>query len=176
MIKTIEPKFDAAFIHAEDYEFFARITEKFETANIQQVLLNYRFHAGSVSAQNKNTQVNNSVLIKKRMFAKMGLEVTETDLQLYQSIEQHEYVKSINYLEHSKLLLEKMCAANNSSGYMDKPFVQQYLAQLWFNVAYNLSALGPVALQTYKSSFLSTHINTGPMLLFKFRIKTLLKR
>ncbi|HLP51911.1 MAG TPA: glycosyltransferase family 2 protein [Chitinophagales bacterium] len=176
MIKTIEPKFDAAFIHAEDYEFFARITEKFETANIQRVLLNYRFHAGSVSTQNKSTQVSNSVIIKKRMFAKMGIDATDEDLQLYQSIEQHEYKKSIDYLMKSKLLLEKMCAANNSSGYMNKQFVQQYLGQLWFNVAYNLSALGPVALRTYKSSTLSTHINTGPMLLFKFRIKTLLKR
>lgn len=176
VIKQIEPKFDAAFIHAEDYEFFSRICEKFKVANIQQALLQYRFHTGSVSAQNKNTQVNNSSVIKKRMFAKMGIEATEADLQLYQSIEQHEYEKNINFLKQSKLLLEKMCEANNSSGYMDKPFVQQYLAQLWLNVAYNLAILGPVALQLYKSSFLSHHLKAKGITLFKFKIKTLLKR
>ncbi|HLP19728.1 MAG TPA: glycosyltransferase [Chitinophagales bacterium] len=176
MIETMDPWFDASFIHAEDYEFFSRIGEKFKVANIQQVLLHYRYHAGSVSVQNKSTQVNNSIVIKKRMFGKMGLKATEADLLLYQSIEQHEYVKSLDYLQRSHALLEKMCEANNHSNYFNQQFVKKYLAQLWFNVAYNLTGLGFVTIETYSSSNLAMHIKLSAAEWFKFRIKAFLKK
>jgi glycosyltransferase involved in cell wall biosynthesis len=45
--------YDASYVHAEDFDLFRRITERFETAMIADSLLAYRIHGESVTNKHK---------------------------------------------------------------------------------------------------------------------------
>lgn len=174
-VQSFAVKFDPFFIHAEDYDFFTRIGEKHKLANIQQVLLNYRTHAQSISQQNKQIQDEKSIVIKKRLFKNIGLTVSEADLELYRTIGQHEYGAGIDYLQNTQQLLEKMLAANEQSGYFEKDFFRKLLSSFWLNVIYN-SNTAKASLEKYYSSFLSKYQPLSAQQKLKFRIKSLLKK
>jgi len=174
MIDTFAEKFDPLFIHAEDYDFFVRIAEKFSVANVSEVLLTYRVHEQSVSLQNKKTQNNNSNLIKKRSFKNIGIDVTENELELYRSIEQHEYLPTNEYLKTAQTLLEKLVTANDETEYFEKQFFRTYISELWFNITNNTTSAGVNSFQKYKASFLSSFKQLNSIQLLKFRIKEIL--
>ena len=174
-LQSFEIKFDPFYIHAEDYDFFTRIGEKYKLANIQQVLVHYRTHVQSVSQQNKNIQNSKSTLIKQRLFKHAGLIATEADLELYRTLGQHEYSADVNYLNKARILLEKMLESNETTNYFDKPFFRAYLADLWFNATYNTTTTGQ-SYNLYFSSVLSSYKPLTPMQRIKFIIKSLLKK
>ena len=176
MIDTFEVKFDAAYIHAEDYEFFVRIGEKYKLANIQTALLKYRIHGKSVSAGNKTIQNNNSNLIKKRLFEKIGLVISEYDIEFFRTVMQHEYELTKDYLHKAELLLDKLIAANKISAYFENAFFETKVAQLWFNVAYNSSRLGTFAYDKFLNSSISKYHPLSSLEKLKFFIKALLKQ
>jgi glycosyltransferase involved in cell wall biosynthesis len=172
MIEHFSAKFDPRFLHAEDYDFFSRVGEKFKLANIPKVLLRYRHHGNSVSSQNTITQSTNSLVIRQRLFKDIGLEVTGEEIELYRSIAQYEYKKTEEYLVQAQTLLESLVAANNQSGFFEKQFFQTYASQLWLNVMLNSSFLGPKIFCQYRSSFLSSIGTAGYWQLIKLWIKT----
>ena len=176
MLDSLNIKFDPLFTHAEDYDLFSRIGEKFELANIQEVLVKYRIHPGSVSQLNKDTQQRNSMTIKKRLFQKIGLELNEVEINFYQSVMEHNYEQNYSYLTNINLLLEKLLKANESSAFFEKIFFRIFLGQLWFNVAYNTSSLGMIAFNKYRRSILSPYNHISQYQLLKFLIKSLFKR
>lgn len=157
MIDIFEIKFDPIFIHAEDYDFFTRIAEKFPVANIQKVLVKYRIHSGSVSAHNKKIQDENSFKIKQRLFKKIGIIINEQALSLYQKIAQHEYETAPDFIENSKQLLEKMVSANDTTLYFEKEFFRQHIGRLWFNTVYNATPINASRYKVFHSSFLSNY-------------------
>ncbi len=176
MIDTFDVKFDSAYIHAEDYDFFVRIGEKYKLANIQTALLKYRIHERSVSASNKAIQNNNSALVKKRLFEKTGLAISENDIDFFRTVMQHEYEFTKDYLHKAELLLDKLVAANKISAYFENVFFDTYVAQLWFNVAFNSSRLGMFAFNKFSNSSLAKYHTLSGLDKMKFFIKALLKQ
>lgn len=174
-LQSFDVKFDPFYIHAEDYDFFTRIGEKFKLGNIQQVLVHYRTHLQSVSQQNKNIQNNKSTLIKQRLFEHAGVIATEADLEIYRTLGQHEYKADVNYLNHARILLERMLEGNEKTGYFDKPFFRKYLADLWFNATYNTTVTGQ-SYKLYFSSVLSSYKPLNLLQQIKFWVKTVLKK
>jgi len=172
---TFDLKFDPFFIHAEDYDFFTRIGERYKLANIQKVLVHYRTHQQSISQQNKTIQDNKSAIIKKRLFEHAGVTVTVDELELYRSIGQYEYTATVTYQNKAKHLLEKMLAGNEQTGYFDKDFFRKHLAELWFNVTYNTTQTG-TAYGLFFSSALSRYKSLSTVERIKFIIKNLLKK
>lgn len=172
---AFDVKFDPFFIHAEDYDFFTRIGERYKLANIQKVLVHYRTHAQSISQQNKAIQDDKSAVIKKRLFEHAGIPVTNEELELYRRISQHEYDATEAYQDNAKLLLEKMFLANERTGYFDKVFFRTHLAELWFNTTYNTTQTGH-AYALYFSSVLSQYKPISITRRLKFAIKNLLKK
>lgn len=53
-----------AVIHAEDYDLWLRIAERFETANLQAVMVKYRIHPGQISEQKCEQQALSSLVAR----------------------------------------------------------------------------------------------------------------
>lgn len=64
--------FRKAYRHAEDYDLWLRMLEKFDLANLDEVLLGYRRHAASVSIKNAKQQALSALCA--RTTAKLRLE------------------------------------------------------------------------------------------------------
>ena len=170
MIKTFDHKFDATFLHAEDYDFFVRVGERYKLANIQQVLLHYRHHEMSISSANVSTQADNSILIKKYLFGKLGMDASEDEIELFGKISQHEYLQTPAFVDSVKSLLEKMVAANEKTGFLEKAFFRQALGEMWFHTCYNAGAM-----KIFYSSPLAGYYPLSILQQIKFRIKPVLK-
>lgn len=175
ILENFVVKFDARFLHAEDYEFFTRIGEKFKLANIQEVLLSYRHHEQSVSFQNKQTQEANSLIIKKRLFQNFGAVSNEAELNLYRAIAHQEYASTKKYLTNAQQLLEKIYLANKHSLVFEEAFFKNHVADFWFNVSYHSTSLGLIAFKTYRHSILSSFKRLGFFQWFKFLLKAIFR-
>lgn len=176
MINTFETKFDTHFIHAEDYDFFTRVGEKFKLANIQEVLLRYRIHSQNISELNRATQNAHSATIKKRLFKNLGVDITEPELILYESISHYEYKHTAGYISGAEQLLHKMLAANNVSGYFEKHFFTALIASHWWNVCYHSTRLGHFAFSKYFQSSLPLQHSKKSGAALKFYLKSFFKK
>ena len=157
VIKSFDKKFDPAFIHAEDYEFFTRINYDHSIANIDKVLLKYRIHSNSVSHQHKMIQESNSLIIKKRLFEKLGYRITEDQLDSFTKLNYHDYNNINHKPEAIQDLLEGLIKANNISNYINADVFNIKIEKSWFHYCYNLKYK-----QYYYRSFLgkSKFLNT----------------
>jgi len=176
MIVTFNTKFDSDFIHAEDYDFFVRVGETFKLANIQKVLLRYRFHEKSVSVQYRDTQIKNSTVIKKRLFKKIGFNIDDKELELYTAIAQHDYKLEKEFINKAQALLEKMVLANRISNYFNIDFFQKYIAKFWFNITFNSTVLGFFSYRKFYRSSLSVYVPLSLIIKIKFYTKAFLKK
>ena len=168
-------KFDPLYTHAEDYDFFIRIGEKFELANIQEILIMYRVHNQSVSQRNKETQSKNSTVIKQNLFKKIGLNMDENQLDFFSTIMQHEYEQTKEYVINVSSFFENLLAANENSVFFEKEFLKIYLAQLWLNVTYNCTSLGLFSFNEFYGSPLNKYITLSITAKIKFFAKAFLK-
>jgi len=159
-------KFDINFSHAEDYDFFVRIGRHFQLANIQEVLLKYRIHEGSVSAKHKSIQIENSIKIKQREFHNIGIEINNILLEDFTRLNYQDYDKILSSTTTIKTLLEDLILANEKAKYFDQAYFSKKLSSLWFNFCYHKTTIN-----TYSTSpLLSKKIET------KIKIKWILKR
>lgn len=66
--------YDIAYEHAEDYELWTRLVQEGETANLNEILLEYRVHPNQVSVTKKNIQDLNSYKSRLKMLQSLKLD------------------------------------------------------------------------------------------------------
>ena len=126
-------------------------------ANIQKILYRVRQHDNKVSELYADIQKQNSIRVKQNLFRYLGIELQQVEIEFYGKIAQHEYEKNRIFVEHARILLENLFAANNKSGFFERVFFEKKMAELWFNVTYNCCAFGFFSLHHFNSSLLSYH-------------------
>lgn len=168
--------FNPDFAHAEDYELWSRMAQVSKLANIQKVLYRVRSHADEVSVKHSDTQIQNSLRVRKINFKNIGVDVSDEELLLYQKIAQHEYEGSTEFMKASKILLEKIYADAKDQNGLSRERVQEHIANLWLNVCINLTKLGLAVPELYFNSPISNQFSRVWMARIKLIIKALLKR
>ena len=91
--------FDLNYEHAEDYELFVRIAEKFKVANVPQLLLKYRIHKTSITSLYNEIQNENTKKIIINQFKHLKTDFTDYDFTLYSTFAYSDF----NYFEKQKV-------------------------------------------------------------------------
>jgi len=68
--------YDEAFQTAQDYDFAARVAEKFQIGMVQEVLLYYRVHDKQISNLAGTEQFNNADKVRERLWKQAGVSLT----------------------------------------------------------------------------------------------------
>lgn len=168
--------FNPDFSHAEDYELWSRMVDAGKLANIQNVLYRVRRHEGEVSVQYAGVQRANSLRVRHINFQKIGVEMSEPELLLYQRIAQFEYEPDAAFVSSAQALLEKIARGAKSTSYLSQKTIQDNAGWFWFNVTYNLAGSGVTSLKTYSSSILSRHYPLSLQQRMKFIFKSILRK
>ena len=131
--------FNRDFNHAEDYEFWIQCMNKGKLANIPEVLLNYRTHNMNVSSQYSEIQINNSNLIRKNLFLKIGIQISSKELELFEAMcySNWDYFDRPTGINELSILLSNIIYANKKSGIIEQNYLQEFLALKWFHLNYN---------------------------------------
>lgn len=86
MIRSAQLKellFDKDYKHAEDYELWCRISDKYKVANMPSFLLKYRWHTNNVSVLNNDSQESVKNKIIRCQLQKLGLSASDHELMLH---------------------------------------------------------------------------------------------
>jgi glycosyltransferase involved in cell wall biosynthesis len=132
-------KFNTDFDHAEDYEFWIQCMNKGKLANIPEVLLKYRTHDMNVSSQYSEIQINNSSLIRKNLFLKIGIEISSEELESFKALcySNWQYFDKLEKIKELSALLSNLIHANKKSGIIEQNYLQEFLGLKWFHINYN---------------------------------------
>lgn len=135
-------KFNPEFKHAEDYELFVRVAERFPVANVQQCLYRIKQSGSNVSKVHSAEQAKNSMLIKQRQFEIiLNRRVSVEEIELFRRIAQYDYPKDIETLNKVARLMCEMVVSNTQTEYFKEGELEFYLSELWFHCCLN----GPIS-------------------------------
>lgn len=128
VIRDHDLRFDPNFKHAEDYDFFDRLSSVSRIANIPEPHYLIRHHDQRVSEQFSNIQKDNSDRVKLRILNQIGVDATVHDLEIfqwmmYQNYDWYDYEKA----ERLSELLDKICSANEKSKYLPPNYLRTEL-------------------------------------------------
>lgn len=132
--------FDSNYLHAEDYEFFVRIAEKYKVANLPEVLLKYRTHKNSVTNLYNNIQAENTKKIIINQFKNFKIDFDNYDYDLYINFAYNNF----KYFDRQKCiklneLLCNLINENKKNEYLPSLKLKYYWADKFFNICYNVS-------------------------------------
>ena len=129
VIKKNQLKFDPSFVHAEDYDFFDRLSSVSRIANIQDSLYLIRNHENRVSEKFAAIQKKNSNKVKLRIFKQIGIEASEQTLETFQWMMYQNYSwYNIERARSLSNLIDDLVLANNKSTYLPADFFRRELS------------------------------------------------
>ncbi|MCK9265913.1 glycosyltransferase [bacterium] len=159
---------------AGDYNFWVRLgicCVRF--ANIQEVLLNYRFHSANISTTKRNLQKENAQNSLIILLKKLGVEPTTEELRLHSLLKKGIAV-SRSEVKDVSLWLNKLVEANKNSKLCSESALSILLAKRWFSLCYRSSRRVPLIFTIYFSNKISKSIRISPKQKVKFFIKSIL--
>ena len=171
MIKPFPMLFDPAFIHAEDYDFFVRLGQRYRLANVAKVLLRYRHHPDSISQKHKEIQKENSNIIRHRQFQTIGYDPTPQQLSDFAWLNYQHYGQVVSSPDELRTFLEAVIEANGKSKVLDHELLKKRLSTLWFSYCYHITTIEAF----YRSSVLTTYVHPTLVQRMKWGLRRWLK-
>ena len=161
--------FDKRYIHAEDFEFWTRVSRYCKLANIPEVLYKVRLHDTNVSVTYKDEQAANTREIQKKQFSDL-FEWTLSDLELdtFLDIVYSTFTGQPETLDRIEGFLIRWQKQNEIEKAFPTEYLNGYIALQWFHFCYNASMSGSTVRRRYFGSPL-------PGTAFYNRLKLMLK-
>ncbi len=167
-------RYDTAFTTAQDYELWSRMAHVCETANVDEVLLRYRFHAESVSSKKKEQQLQNRNKIIANQFAKMGAPISDEQIELFTRFCHSKFDFAVEEINQLEIFLVKAIAANNTSGFLKRELFADFVEEKWFHLCYNSTSLGTQRYSKYYESKLVSVKKSAWLTRAKFRVRSIM--
>ncbi len=142
--------------YAEEYELWARILEKHQVHNIDEVLLKYRIHESNIGQLFPQQQVDNADKIRHSQLTELGIAFSNADLALHSKIARQDFSISPSFLNDARDWLVRMSNENKRQNYVDSHAFDKELARHYWRICSASTALG---LTTY-SFFTNAAFNT----------------
>lgn len=168
IIKNYGLKYDENYKHAEDYQLWARIIKYTKISNIPKVLLLYRMHQASVSADYSAAQKENSNKVRLDLLKQLNLTPTEKELSIHASFSPPDWCDKKTFLNLIEVWLNKILLANQASRIYSQKALQKIIADRWLNACSANSSLGLWTWKKYRQAKFSKSVFTWdePLKLF----------
>ncbi|ABY46368.1 MULTISPECIES: glycosyltransferase family 2 protein [Bacillus] len=114
--------YDLNYLHAEDYELFQRLSEKYKVVNLEEPLLNYRWSETSVSSLNASDQEVMAAKISTEALSRIGIEFDRVPYA-------RNTLTKEELLEVKRQLEEQYCKANR-----EDQNIKQVFQFLWLDM------------------------------------------
>lgn len=161
--------FNDAYPHAEDYEFWVRMSEVTKLANLDKILLLYRIHSHQISIKYQAEQEESVKGIQESLFSSIGLQVSGSQMRLHRMTCREEAPGSEEEVSLiGRWLMEVGNAALNSRDY-DSYALAKVLAQQWKSVCNTALSRGLSVMDIYRTS--SIRNNYSSKVDFDLRLK-----
>jgi len=137
--------YNAAAVHCEDYALWVELEELgCHLCNLGEVLLYYRVHGSNISVVQAETQRRHAnEVIQRHLFAKLGIELTERELDLNRLwFAGGEELRSADFSwSELRRLGQKLLDRNAERSSVDQDTLQAILSFRWWVVSFKLRTL-----------------------------------
>ena len=167
-------KYDPAFLHAEDYDLFYRISKVTKLANLPDTLLFYREHNESVSRLNSEVQQSNSIKVIKQQFKDIGLNTTTTEIEIFKGFMNSRFDLTVQEIAALEILLLRIINSNRQTNLLNEVVMIDLFASKWKNLLLNVPAsLAKFACRMANQSAMSKYCEFTLKERFKLTVKSL---
>lgn len=121
------------FRAAEDIDLWERLAPHTAFANLRIPLLEYRVHAGQVTARATLEMAQNGARVRRRWLQRLGLEPTEIELDLHEAVAWLR-AGSLDDLTRAGGWLHRVRKANARTGWLDEVALARLVGRRWFEL------------------------------------------
>lgn len=163
---------------AEDYEFWQRLGEVCDLANMPEVLIKYRVLPASASRKNRERNREIMTGLYFAYFQRIGLPATAQEARLHDLIR---YTGPKDFSDIRRLTtvqdwLEKIATWNERSKYYEHALLLRYLGKYWYESCTCAVGSGLALLGRYRSSCLARYYRPGWVRSLKLLLRVLYKQ
>lgn len=119
------------YIHAEDYDLWARLSLSWRLYNIPEILLKYRVHKQQISQVNSFAQKDTAIKIKATLLENLGAHPTSDDLATHILVTSYGTRLQKKSLDDVEKWLMKLILVNKESGKFDQQKFSQIVERYW---------------------------------------------
>lgn len=112
-------RYDDAFKHAEDYHLWSRLLLQARSANLPDVVLDYRLHAQQVSSDSSDKQYQASLRVRRQMLEAAGVPPSGEEIALHESVILERPLARADYLTALADWFARLEESNARTGYWD---------------------------------------------------------
>ena len=174
VIDKFNLRFDAGYVHGEDYAFWVQMSAYCKLSNYPEMLVRKRDHPRNISNKYSQTQQDTCARVKQKQFHQMGLDLNTDDVNLYTRFADSEWNFDSDEMKTLTQLLERIQSANEKSSFIPKDAYGQYLSSKFFHLCYNNKSIGKQGWEMFFASSLSKKYKISLSEKAKFRVKSIL--
>lgn len=153
-------RFNADFVHGEDYAFWVQLSAFCKLSNYPEMLVRKRDHPQNVSNQYAQIQSDTCSRVKQYEFESMGVSISREEIELYTRFANPDWTFSQNEMMLMHILLEKMASGNERTNFIPKGPLKSYLAEKWFHLCLQNRMIGRTGLSWWnKLSFRNDYVS-----------------
>jgi glycosyltransferase involved in cell wall biosynthesis len=123
--------YDSSYPCAQDYDLWCRTVSELTLANIPEVLLVRRLHAGQVGQRNANGQQRWAKTIRRRQVEGLGIRPTEEQSALHEAISTWSWPRTEAFVHDAEAWLGLLRHANAQSGVYPEPEFSVVVGERW---------------------------------------------
>lgn len=157
-IRSAGLRFRDNFPPSEDYDFWERLSELGDVANLNRVLLEYRVHPdqASGSARGREAEARSVLRIQRRQLERLGVAASAADLEIHLLFGLRRFRPESHWRAAAEGWLRRLKVHFTASGAAGTPAYRKALLaaidRYWFLVCYENWEFGPRMLVSYMSS------------------------
>lgn len=140
---------------AQDYDLWERAARQLRFANLPEVLLRYRIHAGQVGNAFGHQQAKTAALVRARQLRRLGLRIAKRDLDLHNEISVWKFETNSTFLRRTEAWLRGIERANRHKKIYDDSALNAVLEQRWWAACRSAALHNEQAWALYKNSSLA---------------------
>lgn len=133
-------RYDDEFRHAEDYHLWSRLLLQVRAANLPELVLHYRLHKTQVSSGRGDQQYEASLRVRRKMLGEAGINWTDADIALHESVILERPLSRPDYLEALAAWFGKIEDGNHKSAYWDTTALHDLLRGKFIEAARRANA------------------------------------
>ncbi len=122
------------FEEGEDYELWYRFSQCCRMANVPETLVSVRMHGGQKHQRRDEFLDRWANIVRREAIRALGIEPTDEDIRLHQSICRGNYAKSRDCVEKAENWLCRLLEASEKNHVLDPATLAQVVFECWCRV------------------------------------------
>lgn len=168
-------RFEKAYIHAEDYDLWNRMSRYTRLAVIPEILVHKRVHPDQISVKHTPIQLRVSSDIRRLLIKNMSVEASDEEIELYDNFLADKIPVTFKSLKTLLLFFDKLITANQNNRIYKTDLFNTFFAQKHWDICTKSSHYGLKIYKLFIRSQASCVLPESKTLLFLFFIKSLFR-